>query len=58
LPSAIGAVTGIGAAARCRVDGETRFRSCDREAFAPAMQDGFLLVPRLATHEDQDAESP
>ena len=29
-----------------------------REAFAPAMQDGFLLVPRLATHEDQDAESP
>lgn len=23
----------------------------DREAFAPAMRDGFFLVPRLATHE-------
>jgi aspartyl-tRNA(Asn)/glutamyl-tRNA(Gln) amidotransferase subunit C len=23
-----------------------------REDFAPAMRDGFLLVPRLATHED------
>jgi aspartyl-tRNA(Asn)/glutamyl-tRNA(Gln) amidotransferase subunit C len=23
-----------------------------REAFAPAMRDGFFLVPRLATHED------
>ena len=25
-----------------------------REAFAPAMRDGFFLVPRLATHEDVD----
>jgi aspartyl-tRNA(Asn)/glutamyl-tRNA(Gln) amidotransferase subunit C len=25
-----------------------------REAFAPAMRDGFFLVPRLATHEDAD----
>src|SRR5689334_9942827 len=25
-----------------------------REAFAPAMRDGFFLVPRLATHEDSD----
>ena len=25
-----------------------------REAFAPAMRDGFFLVPRLATHEDTD----
>ena len=24
-----------------------------REAFAPEMRDGFFLVPRLATHEDQ-----
>ncbi|GAC1685231.1 MAG: hypothetical protein NVS9B3_03510 [Gemmatimonadaceae bacterium] len=24
----------------------------DREAFAPAMRDGFFLVPRLDTHED------
>ena len=23
-----------------------------REAFAPEMRDGFLLVPRLSTHED------
>jgi aspartyl-tRNA(Asn)/glutamyl-tRNA(Gln) amidotransferase subunit C len=27
-----------------------------REAFAPSMRDGFFLVPRLATHEDGDAE--
>ena len=26
------------------------------ESFAPAMRDGFFIVPRLATHEDQ-AES-
>lgn len=26
------------------------------ESFAPAMRDGFIIVPRLATHEDQ-AES-
>jgi hypothetical protein len=26
-----------------------------REDFAPATRDGFLLVPRLATHEDADA---
>ena len=25
-----------------------------REAFAPAMKDGFFLVPRLATHEDAE----
>ena len=24
------------------------------EAFAPAMRDGFLIVPRLATHTDVD----
>lgn len=27
-----------------------------REAFAPEMRDGFFLVPRLATHEDEDVE--
>ena len=27
------------------------------EAFAPAMRDGFFLVPRLATHEDTEASS-
>jgi aspartyl-tRNA(Asn)/glutamyl-tRNA(Gln) amidotransferase subunit C len=26
------------------------------EAFAPEMRDGFFLVPRLATHEDLEAE--
>ena len=28
-----------------------------REAFAPLMRDGFFLVPRLATHEDQGETS-
>ncbi len=28
-----------------------------REAFAPACRDGFLLVPRLATHADEVEES-
>jgi len=28
-----------------------------REAFAPAMRDGFFLVPRLSTHEDAAEES-
>jgi aspartyl-tRNA(Asn)/glutamyl-tRNA(Gln) amidotransferase subunit C len=26
------------------------------EAIAPSMRDGFFLVPRLATHQDPDAE--
>ena len=28
-----------------------------RESFAPAMRDGFFLVPRLASHEDEEAGS-
>ena len=28
-----------------------------RESFAPAMRDGFFLVPRLATHEDEEEGS-
>jgi aspartyl-tRNA(Asn)/glutamyl-tRNA(Gln) amidotransferase subunit C len=28
-----------------------------REDFAPRMQDGFFLVPRLATHDDSTAAS-
>lgn len=28
-----------------------------RETFAPLMRDGFFLVPRLATHEDQGESS-
>jgi len=27
------------------------------EGFAPATRDGFLLVPRLATHEDSESSS-
>jgi aspartyl-tRNA(Asn)/glutamyl-tRNA(Gln) amidotransferase subunit C len=27
------------------------------ESFAPQMRDGFILVPRLATHESTDDES-
>jgi aspartyl-tRNA(Asn)/glutamyl-tRNA(Gln) amidotransferase subunit C len=58
--SAVGAVAGIGAAGTpLRVDGGNQIPLArPREAFAPAMRDGFLIVPRLATHEDQDAESP
>jgi aspartyl-tRNA(Asn)/glutamyl-tRNA(Gln) amidotransferase subunit C len=58
--SQVGAVTGVGAAGTpLRVDGGNQIPLArPREAFAPAMRDGFLLVPRLATHEDLDAESP
>jgi aspartyl-tRNA(Asn)/glutamyl-tRNA(Gln) amidotransferase subunit C len=58
--SSLGAVTGVGAAGTpLRVDGGNQIPLArPREAFAPAMRDGFLIVPRLATHEDQDAESP
>ena len=58
--SALGAVTGVGTAGTpLRVDGGNQIPLArPREAFAPAMRDGFLIVPRLATHEDQDAESP
>lgn len=57
--SAVAAVTGVGAAgAPLRVDGGNQLPLVrPREAFAPAMRDGFFLVPRLATHEDADAES-
>lgn len=55
----VGAVTGVGAAGTpLRVDGGNQIPLArPREAFAPAMRDGFFLVPRLATHEDQGAES-
>jgi len=57
--SAFGAVTGIGAAGTpLRVDGGNQIPiAVPREAFAPAMRDGFLLVPRLATHEDAEPEA-
>ena len=55
----VAAVTGVGAAGTpLRVDGGNQIPLVrPREAFAPAMRDGFLLVPRLATHEDSDPES-
>ena len=57
--SAVAPVTGVGAAGTpLRVDGGNQYPlTRPRDAFAPAMRDGFFLVPRLATHEDADAES-
>ena len=57
--SAAAAVTGVGAAGTpLRVDGGNQIPLArPRDAFAPAMRDGFFLVPRLATHEDVDPES-
>ena len=56
--SIVGPVTGVGAAGTpLRVDGGNQIPlTRPREAFAPAMRDGLLLVPRLATHEDADVE--
>jgi aspartyl-tRNA(Asn)/glutamyl-tRNA(Gln) amidotransferase subunit C len=37
-----------------RDDGGTQYPLYHtRQSFAPAMRDGFFLVPRLATHEDE-----
>jgi aspartyl-tRNA(Asn)/glutamyl-tRNA(Gln) amidotransferase subunit C len=37
-----------------RADGSAQYPlASPRESFAPAMRDGFFLVPRLATHEDE-----
>lgn len=57
--SIVGPVTGVGAAGTpLRVDGGNQIPLArPREAFAPAMRDGLLLVPRLATHEDADVET-
>ena len=57
--SIVGPVTGVGAAGTpLRVDGGNQIPlTRPREAFAPAMREGLLIVPRLATHEDADTES-
>jgi aspartyl-tRNA(Asn)/glutamyl-tRNA(Gln) amidotransferase subunit C len=57
--ASVGAVTGVGAAgAPLRVDGGNQIPlRRARDAFAPAMREGFFLVPRLATHEDSGTES-
>lgn len=53
----LSAVTGVGTAGTpLRVDGGNQIPLArPREAFAPAMRDGFLIVPRLATHEDHES---
>ena len=57
--SNVAPVTGVGAAGTpLRVDGGNQVPLArPRDAFAPAMREGFFLVPRLATHEDAP-ESP
>ena len=56
--SVVAPVTGVGAAGTpLRVDGGNQVPlTRARDAFAPAMREGFFLVPRLATHEDSGAE--
>lgn len=50
---------GTGASTTMRSDEGTPIRlDLPREAFAPEMRDGFFLVPRLATHEDQGERAP
>jgi aspartyl-tRNA(Asn)/glutamyl-tRNA(Gln) amidotransferase subunit C len=58
--AALSPVTGVGTAGTpLRVDGGNQIPLArPREAFGPAMRDGFFIVPRLDTHEDQGAESP
>jgi aspartyl-tRNA(Asn)/glutamyl-tRNA(Gln) amidotransferase subunit C len=45
-------------ALRSDVDGTPIPLAAPRESFAPLMRDGFFLVPRLATHEDQGERAP
>lgn len=43
---------------RSDLDGTSVSLTVPREVFAPEMRDGFFLVPRLATHEDEGERSP
>jgi aspartyl-tRNA(Asn)/glutamyl-tRNA(Gln) amidotransferase subunit C len=54
--SNVAPVTGVGAAGTpLRVDGGNQIPLArPRDAFAPAIRDGLLLVPRLSTHEDPE----
>lgn len=56
--TAVAATTGIGAGGTpLRADvGVPPLMEKTLDSFAPAMRDGFFIVPRLATHEDS-AES-
>jgi aspartyl-tRNA(Asn)/glutamyl-tRNA(Gln) amidotransferase subunit C len=42
---------------RSDLEGESVSLERSREDVAPLMRDGFFLVPRLATHEDQGEQS-
>jgi aspartyl-tRNA(Asn)/glutamyl-tRNA(Gln) amidotransferase subunit C len=47
-------VNGVGVGMPLRADGGVQYPlAAPRESFAPAIRDGFFLVPRLATHEDE-----
>lgn len=50
--------TGSGTTMRSDVDKTPLSLAVPRETFAPKMREGFFLVPRLATHEDQGANAP
>ena len=43
---------------RSDVDGKAIPLVNPRESFAPAMRDGFFLVPRLETHEGEGERTP
>lgn len=57
--SGIDAVTGVGASgAPLRPDaGPPIPLACPIESFGPRTRDGFLIVPRLSTHEDAEEMS-
>ena len=53
--TAVAATETVGRAAPLRDDAGPQLPlSRPREAFAPRMADGFFLVPRLSTHDDQE----
>ena len=58
--SGMGDVAGTGSSTSMRSDeGHSSISlTIPRDAFAPLMRDGFFLVPRLATHEDQGERTP
>jgi aspartyl-tRNA(Asn)/glutamyl-tRNA(Gln) amidotransferase subunit C len=49
----VGASAARGAPLRADAGPQTPLER-SRDSFAPRMQDGFFLVPRLATHEDPE----
>lgn len=58
--SGVAPVTGIGAGGTpLRADaGPSVPLQVPIESFAPASRDGFFIVPRLATHEDEGDRTP